>query len=181
MAETRIHEPPVLTPLFLGMNILSNAWRQWFGNISRHSHVTCKIESDQSNSTTTLADATGLVFSVKSGRYYKIQFSVVFRTAAATTGIALTVTTPTFTIFSGVSRIPIGADGTDSTRIGHHTTSADQNVGTAVQAANTDYLALFDVVIVPSANGKVQLQFRSEVNASAVTIKQGSCGIMYEN
>jgi hypothetical protein len=124
--------------------------------------------------TTSMVNVTGLSFPVVSGTLYRFQFDVIFRTAATTTGIGLGLTTPTATAVGATVRIPI-ASGAGGEFQGSITASGGSVVSTAVVAANTDYLAQVVGVILPSANGTVQLQARTEIAASNVTIRNGSC------
>lgn len=142
--------------------------------------TTKKTADESTTSNTVLTSAAGLSFSVTAGRYYMFDFLVLFRTAATTTGIVLAVSAPAATRFGYTSDIPIAADGTAATRHGWGTASDDLNVGTGVQAANTDYVAYVRGIILPSANGTIQIRFRSEVSASSVTVRQGSAGILYD-
>lgn len=126
------------------------------------------------STTTTLANTTGLSFAVTSGVTYRFRALIVFRTAALTTGIKLGVTTPAFTVFTGNCSIPFAADGAGGIWHGFLTTSGDSVTSTGVPAINTDLLAVMDGLIVPSANGTVQVQHATEVAASAATIRRGS-------
>jgi hypothetical protein len=138
-----------------------------------------KITSDLPVSgSTTLGNANGLSFSVNANTYYHYKFVVVFRTAATTTGIRLSVTTPASpTVFSGKAQIPIAIDGAGGEWQGWITASDDAVIGTGVQAANTDYIAIVEGNILTGATaGTIQLRFASEVAGSNVTIRNGSFG-----
>jgi hypothetical protein len=52
---------------------------------------TIALTSDVTNSSTVVADVTGMAFPVKAGGVYIIDYSIIFQTAATTTGIGLTV------------------------------------------------------------------------------------------
>jgi hypothetical protein len=126
---------------------------------------------------TTLANSTGLSFSVLSGVYYDFEFGVVWRTATATTGIKLGLTTPTFTVFSAMVNGNVAADGTAAEWTGSLTTSGDSSSLSGAEATNTDYIAFVRGMILPSANGTLQLQHAAEVAAAGnVTVRQGSFG-----
>ena len=136
------------------------------------------LSADQQSTVTALADVTGLSVPVTAGVSRRFRFDVVFRTAATTTGIGLALTYPAASTFAATARIPIGADGAGGELQGWVTSSGDAVVGTGVQAINTDYLATVEGVIVPTATGVVQLRFRSEIAASAVTVRAGSCAVL---
>jgi hypothetical protein len=133
---------------------------------------------DQTSTSTTVANSNTLSFTVAAATYYRFKFTVVFRTAAATTGLKLSVTHPGATVFSAKAEIPNGADGTGSDFSGWITSSGDVVTATGVQAANTDYIAVVEGVILPSAGGLVRLQFGSEIAGSTVTLRNGSLAFL---
>jgi hypothetical protein len=133
-----------------------------------------KVTADQASSVTTLANATGLSFAVAAGTTYRFNGYIVFRTAATTTGLKLAATVPAFTVFAAAVNIPLAADGSGGMWHGWLTSSGDSVTATGVQAANTDYVAVIQGVLIPSASGTFQLQFASEVALSAATIRPGS-------
>lgn len=137
-----------------------------------------KKTADQRNTTVILADISGLSFAVLDGTYYAFRFLIPFRSVATTTGLVLALTIPSVTTFTATARIPVTADGTGGERQGWITSSGDEVVGEGVEATGTDYLAIIEGMILPSADGTLQAQFRSEVNTSAVTVRQGACGFI---
>lgn len=142
--------------------------------------TTTKKTADQTKNNTTLADMTDMSFAVTSGRYYHFQFFVLFRSAGTTTGIRLSLSIPTVTTFGATARIPIAADGAGGEFQGWITASDDPVIGTGVQAANTDYVAVIEGTILPSANGTLQVRFANETGAVVVTARQGSTGILFD-
>lgn len=128
---------------------------------------------------TTLANATGLAFAVTSGVVCRFRFDVIFRTAALTTGIRLGLTCPAFTVLAANVTTPFAADGTGMMFEGAITTSGDSVLSTGVAAANADNLAVIEGVLLPSANGTLQLQAATEVAASAATVRAGSNGQLW--
>jgi hypothetical protein len=135
---------------------------------------------DQTANVVALADVTSLVFPLVAGRTYKFEFTIAYRTAVLTTGIALSVAVPAFTTLAATARSLFAVDGSGAEFIGAITASNDTVIATAVPVANTDYMAKVEGIIVPSANGNVQLRFASEVGASLVTIRAGSVGLLYD-
>lgn len=133
-----------------------------------------KLTADQAFSLVALTNVTNLSFAVTAGTLYRFRFDVIFRTAVTTTGIGLGLTYPAVTSMAAHARIPFAVDGSDAVFEGEITTSGDSVLTTAVVAATTDYLAVIEGVILPSANGTVQLQARTEVAASAATVRNGS-------
>jgi hypothetical protein len=130
--------------------------------------------ADQTSTSTTVANSNTLSFNVTAGTYYRFTFTVVFRSAAAATGLKLALTHPGATVFSATAEIPSGADGTGSHFSGWITSSGDVVTSTGVQNPNTDYIAIVQGMILPSASGLLRLQFGSEVAGSTVTLRNGS-------
>ena len=48
----------------------------------------------------------------------------------------------------------------------------------SVQTANTNFVGYVEGFFQPSANGTLQLGFRSEVSGSSVTVAAGSAGLL---
>jgi hypothetical protein len=128
-----------------------------------------KLAADVVNSTTTLAPVTGLSFTVAANTTYLVEVIGTFQSAATTTGIALALDIPSGSV-SGLA-----LHSTSGTALGCNEQIADNATTAAssgVRAINTNVpiIASFIVAIGATA-GTVQLQFRSEVAASAVTMK----------
>ena len=144
--------------------------------------ATVKLTSDMDSTTvTTLADITGLNFSVTAGVYYRFRFMIMYRAAATTTGLKVSVTIPAATQFSAVADCPVStaADGTANIFRGKITTSDDAVTGTGTPSTTENHLVEIEGLLLPSANGTLQARYASEVSGSAVTIKQGSCGLLW--
>lgn len=142
---------------------------------------TCKKTSDQTFNSTTPVDVTQLSFPVSASHYYKFEFFVLVRSeVSATTGVAVAVTTPAFIRFGATARAIIAADGTGAEFQGAMTTSGDAVIPTAVPAINTDYLHIVEGVLLPSANGTLQMQARTETGTLQVNVRQGSIGILWD-
>ncbi|MEN3046407.1 MAG: hypothetical protein ABDH49_05445, partial [Candidatus Hydrothermales bacterium] len=137
-----------------------------------------KKTSDQSTTSTALTDVTELSFNVEAGKFYFYEFYLVVSSAAAGNGIGLAVSYPTATVSAYQARIPRAADGTDSEYVGYGTFSDDIVLSAGVPAANVDYIAFVQGIIIPSTSGTLQLRFASETAGTAVTIKRGSFGRM---
>jgi hypothetical protein len=163
----------------------------WAGDIDWPYHLTqalrkidevyprrVKLTVDRTNSTTSLANATGLSFTVEANKTYAFEFYIRFRSAATTTGIQLSVNAPAsptalvFNIETPTSNTAI----TDSIR-----RAADTGAATSgIDSADVDTLAKITGLLVNGANaGTLIVRFASEVGASTVTIKAGSIGILH--
>jgi len=134
--------------------------------------TTARITADVINSTTTLANATGLAISMDANTTYGISARVLFQTAAPQTGIRLTQTAPTgATVF---------AQWNTPTSLTANTVSNQRAIdsGTAtsgIDTANTTTLASAEIVVVNGATaGSLQIRFASEVAASNAVLKVGS-------
>ncbi len=130
-----------------------------------------KLGADVTNTTTTLADATGLSFTAAANTTYLIEIWVIYTTAATTTGINLSVNGPaaptsiSFLRFTGLS-----------TNAGAVSNFNAYDAGTANASALTGVnIALIKAVLANAAtSGTFILRFASEVAGNAVTIKAGS-------
>jgi hypothetical protein len=140
---------------------------------------TVKMTADQTVSTTTLASATGMSFSVTAGTYYHFKFLVNYRTAATTTGIGIGLTFPASTASSAEVSIPVTTAGTAGEFHGWITASGGKVTSSATPTNSATYLAIVEGNILPSTTGILQLQFCSEVASSNAIMKQGSVGFLY--
>jgi hypothetical protein len=130
-----------------------------------------KLAADVANSTVTLASVTGLSFTAVANTTYLVELVGTFQSAAITTGIALALDIPSGSV-SGQVIHP-----TSATTLGGMEQIADAattgaTTGVRAAATNVPVLASF-IVATGATGGAVQLQFRSEVAASAVTMKAG--------
>jgi hypothetical protein len=122
-----------------------------------------------------------LSFSVVAGTYYRFKFLALYRSAATTTGIKVSVSIPSATVFSAVANCPVStaADTTAGIFRGHITSSGDAVTGTGTPAAGTTFIAEVEGMLLPAVDGTLQFQYASEVSGSTVTLKQGSCGLLW--
>lgn len=126
-----------------------------------------------------LTNIPGLSFSLTANRMYHFKFMGIFQSAATTTGLGLSLTGPAVTYAGWTAQIEQAAAGTDQ----HYTYTVANSLSfigasPSVVAANTDYLWEVEGFVQPSAAGTLQLQFRSEVSGSTVTLKAGSVGVL---
>lgn len=133
--------------------------------------VSAKLGVAATNST--LTPAVVLSVAIPAAGLYEIVASLRFRTAATTTGIALSLLAGTGEI-NAMGRIAQAAAGTASFFEGSLTASATELVSTAVLAANTDYPAMVTGYYLAVGPETLSLRFRSEVNASLVTVQPNS-------
>lgn len=140
----------------------------WVDCISKHIKA---IGSDPTaNSAVTLADATGLNFTVASGRTYRYSANIAYTSAATTTGINFGVNGPTNSLFSWTAQTSNTA-GTGSILNSSTLNTAATAATGSISGTN---MAVLDGIITTTASGTVQIRFASEVATSAITIKAGS-------
>ena len=128
-----------------------------------------KLAADVANSTTTLAAVTGLSFPAMANTTYLVEIGGTFQSAAATTGIALALDIPSGSVSGQVIHPSSATALTGIEQIADNVTTG-ATTGVRAAATNVPLLARF-IVAVGVTGGAVQLQFRSEVAASAVTMK----------
>lgn len=130
-----------------------------------------KLASDVVNSTVTLAPVTGLSFVAAENTSYLVQVFGALQSAATTTGATLAVDIPSGTVI-GQTLMNASSSGLLATE--QIADSSTTGVTTGVRAANTNIpVQAWFRIDVGATGGTVQLQFRSEIAASAVTMKSG--------
>jgi len=136
---------------------------------------TVMISSDviNNNSTAnTIADVTGLSFSVTSGNTYKFKFVIAYTSAATGTGSRWTINGPTTTFLYYYSNYSLTTTSVTSNQgLSTYDVPAASNSTGAATGSN---IAIIEGIIKPSANGTVIARFASEVSNSAITAKTGS-------
>jgi len=133
------------------------------------------------NSNTTLTSITDLTTTVVTGKRYRIEGFLLFRSTAATNGITFTMGNATAVGTLGMVTSSANAgDGTSSLYSGAITAFGDLVISTAVPAANTDYILQFSGIFVCTTGGTIFPQYRSEVNGQTTTVQIGSNMIVRE-
>jgi hypothetical protein len=128
-----------------------------------------KLAADVANSTTTLAPVSGLSFTGSAHTTYLVEVIGAFQSAATTTGIALALDIPSGAVIGQILATTSGTAIGATEQIADNATTA---ATTGVRAANSNApLSARFVVAIGATGGTVQLQFRSEIAASAVTMK----------
>ena len=131
------------------------------------------------NSTVVNADIPGLAFTVQANHLYKLEWFISYQSIITTTGISFFCSTPTLNDGDHWTwDIQSAASGTD--QFYQQTTGVYGSTVTsaAVVTADTPYLAKSVGFFTPSADGTIQLKFKSEVDTSAVTVNAGGCGFI---
>jgi hypothetical protein len=140
------------------------------------------LGSDVQTTATSLADVTGLSFSIEANKNYLVQFFIIFQTAATTTGAFFSINGPASpTLVHALVETPQGSIGTDMYRTQPVIAYNDGATATAIDTANTNRLARITAIIQNgSTAGTLIARFATEVSGSAVTVKAGSCGVLME-
>jgi hypothetical protein len=139
-----------------------------------------KLTSTQQSTVTALANVTQLVEPMVANGVYRVDCFVTFQSAATTTGLNLGYTTPAGSSCQLQIVVPITSTAAATqlrTIFPSATATVTGNVlGTGVTATNSNHTARISGIVTCGATpGNFQVQFASEVNASAVTLQIGSC------
>lgn len=129
------------------------------------------LASNNTVSTTALADVTGMSFTGDANTTYEVEIFGAFQTAATTTGIGIAFNIPSGTVYGMTFAPSANTTAMITQNLADDTVLAPT---TAVAAANT-YYAIFGkfLIAVGGTGGTVQLRQRSEVAASNSILKAG--------
>lgn len=150
--------------------------------LGRAPHIsTCKQTAQVLNSVAaTPSSIPGLSFVVLSGRRYIFEFFLVYQTAATTTGLGLVFTAPAMTSASWFVQIRQGSAGTDLFHEAGAAALTTQLTSASVASANADVGAWVKGICQPSADGTIQLQAVTEVDASQITVQNVGVGVLID-
>lgn len=135
--------------------------------------ITLGSDVVNNNSTAnTLADVTGLSFTVTAGITYRFRALIIYTAAATTTGSRWSINGPASpTLLAYNSTYPNSAiAATVNYNVAYNLPAASNTVS----PFTTGNIAQIDGIIKPSANGTVVIRFASEIANSAITAKAGS-------
>lgn len=134
--------------------------------------VTLSADVTNNNATAnTMADVTGLSFSVTSGETYKFKFTIPYTSAATTTGSRWAVSGPASpTLLNYTSHYTLTA----TTETVNYATAYDIPAASNASSLTAGNIAIIEGIIKPSANGTVIARFASEVSSSAIVAKAGA-------
>lgn len=133
------------------------------------------ITADVADSTSATLTDTGMAFPVSAGRMYYFRAHALYTSAASTTGLALAVDVPAApTAFTATATGAVSSTvGTDAEEVDTTGTDSEQMTFSAAPAVGIGH-AIVEGFVRPSVAGEVKIQFNTEVNGSAVTVKAGS-------
>lgn len=144
-----------------------------YNNISGISSVILTTDVINNNAVAnTIADITGLSFSVTSSKTYWFKFTIPFTTPVATTGCRFSINGPVTSALYYYSYIPTGT-GTIATNLGLSTYDAPA-AATGSSPNTFNGIAIIEGIVTFSANGTLIGRLASEVSNSAVTAKAGA-------
>jgi len=122
----------------------------------------------------TIADVTGLSFSVTAAKMYYFKFVIYYTAAATTTGSrwGVNCTAGTAANLSMISEYSLTT--TTSTRNANVQAFDSPAASNATSAATGNNMAILEGYFMPTANGTFIARFASEVANSAIVAKAGS-------
>lgn len=143
-------------------------------------YIIAIMTATQANSTTTVANVTELKATMEANAVYQVNCFVTFQSAATTTGAYIGFTSPTGCRCMVEVVVPITSTAVASqlrTIFPNATTATNTGsvLATGVTAINSNHTARISGIIRNGATaGDFQIQFRSEVASSAITLQIGS-------
>ena len=136
-----------------------------------------RLGSDVSTSSPSLVDATGLSFSVSSGKVYHFKFLVKWDTTNAGRGIGLTLNGPTTTFLTYDVIYPRTTTAGEI----HGRNAYNSVTPTGASPDLTNNLGIIEGLIQPSADGTLIVRFQLQGAAGpTVTVKANSVGFLTE-
>lgn len=118
----------------------------------------------------TIADVTGLSFSITSGKNYHFKFVIPYTSAATTTGSRWSINGPAITTLSYVSSTVV----TSSQQTSFAGSAYDLPATCTATSLTVGNVAIIEGIMNCSASGTVIARFASEVTLSAITAKAGA-------
>lgn len=119
----------------------------------------------------TIADVTGLSFSVTAGNKYWFRFIIPYTSAATTTGSRWSVSgpgSPTLLHYSSHYTLTATSETVNSA------TAYDIPAASSASSLTAGNIAIVEGFIVPSSNGTLIARFASEISSSAIVAKAGA-------
>lgn len=136
------------------------------------------MTSTQADTTAALVNVTQLVLPLAANSTYMIDCFLTFQSAATTTGIGVGFVSPTGSNSMLEIVVPLvstaAANALRTTFPNAAATTSGIVLGTGVTAITSNHTARVSGLITTTSAGNIQIQFRSEVAASAVTLQIGS-------
>lgn len=118
----------------------------------------------------TLADITGLSFTVTAGITYRFYAVIPYTSVATNNGTRWTINAPTATLLNYTSRYTLSATSATVNYCNSINLPANCNNNSLL----TGNVAIIEGIIIPTANGTVQVRFAGEAANTAITAKAGA-------
>lgn len=135
------------------------------------------LSADVANATTTFADADNLAVILAANTAYMVEGLLTFQSAATSTGIGLCFNLPAGASISGCYSHNVTANTVEGAfNTGGGTVSGNTS-GAPLANSNIPIMGRW-LIATGATAGVAQLQFRSEVGGSAVTIKAGLSSVI---
>lgn len=145
--------------------------RQYYQGEWRRMTVSPKGKpTDQTFTSETVSDVSGLSVPVVANATYAIHAVVVHRSDTATRGPRFAMTVPTFSTFAVTVR-SLALNSEETVNIN---ASGEEAIFSRVQEANQDSVAEFIGVIATTAAGNIVVRAGCEVGGNTITIRRGS-------
>ncbi len=131
----------------------------------------------QASTSTTYGNITELITTSLAIGKYRVHTMIRYQSAATGAGMGVRIAQGTATIGTVAAQFSVGgfaADGAGQTFQYTQTALADNKTSSATLVANTTYLTTGIGFIDVTVAGTVAIQFRTEVNGTAVTIQSNS-------
>lgn len=130
--------------------------------------------ADQSTTSATFVDCTGLEFQLAPNTHYKFRFSGAYSTAAAATGMHLSVNGPASPIFlAGICRMFTAPTAVFCGALAAYDVAIAATTGPGAVPVPFE---IEGTISTNAAGGSFRLRFRSETAGQSVTIRRGSIG-----
>lgn len=129
-----------------------------------------------STSNTTYTNLTELSQSCVSDKTYRFEIWIAYNSAATTTGISLSMNTPSGTLACNISGL-VAANGTNSAYHGYVGYSSQPVVLTGTPTTNYYHMAKFEGIFIANSSGNLYPQFRSEISGSQIKVIAGSLAL----
>ncbi len=136
----------------------------------------CTSSTLTNSSNTTFVNVTQLTVDLVSTHRYYYEANLLFKSAAAGTGLSVTMVSTNGGSHPGAVTVnmPIAGDGTAALYSGTINALNDVVTGTAVQTANATFVCSIKGSFVSTTSGNMIPAFRSETNGVQVSILPGS-------
>lgn len=133
-----------------------------------------QVYSDSSTTALSLTAIPELIYSMSANSTYYVQATVIYQTAATTTGLSLAWDVPSDSTPTATVGIPIVADAAAAMWWGQITSDLDTVTSPTTPAVSLFYAAEMYGVVTTLTAGNLTLDFASEANGSTAKIKAGS-------